>query len=294
MRLRVRLPPSEEQRSGARFWDPIEEQGQQRACDVSQCPMAPVILGLSTQWIINGLSPGLSNGLPNGIIQWLEGLVGLSMDFGPQWDWAIRDFMGFIIDDLLGLVKSDIGDLNMKKSSTTGSGAVVATSRSKCYEVGTCCKVFCIINQLSMDYLMAYQWINQWMQGIFTAGLWLEPYSVTHTHISNQLKQTLLHQMHQSNSCTEYTMKCRTNSIYLFDVAQGHPKASKATSPMKSDTERLILWNYASLSKLLTGWPNAEVIAIPWTVKNYIQPPCSLRNTAQTDRFTQPQKKSCI
>jgi hypothetical protein len=58
-------------------------------------------------------------------------------------------------------------------------------------------------------------------------------------------------------------MKCRTNSIYLFDVAQGHPKAAKATSPMKSDTERLILWNYASLSKLLTGWPNAEVIAIP-------------------------------
>jgi hypothetical protein len=44
----------------------------------------------------------------------------------------------------------------------------------------------------------------------------------------------------------------------------------------------------------LTGWPNAEVIAIPWTVKNYIQPPCSLRNTAQTDRFTQPQKKSYI
>lgn len=93
-------------------------------------------------------------------------------------------------------------------------------------------------------------------------------HSHTHTHLK---QQTLLHQMHQSNSCTEYTMKCRNNSIYLFDVAPGHPKASKATSPMKSDTERLILWNYASVSKLLTGWPNAEVIAIPWTVKkNYI------------------------
>ena len=66
--------------------------------------------------------------------------------------------MGFIIDDLLGLVKSDIGDLNMKKSSTTRSGAVVATSRSKCSEVGTCCKVFLhhqsVINGLSKGISM--------------------------------------------------------------------------------------------------------------------------------------------